>query len=154
MKLVRPSKHVEVGKVDLEREFYTKQGQHMTNVGKEKAIKRAHNIHHEQTRELINLFWKTDQVNKGNQVQEPKETTLDKEVVTPNAAIYEESAEEAEEKMAKKYQMVSKNGEKKEGNTYHLDMEGYMRRRKWGIGRKEGHCRDKRNRISIIREKL
>jgi hypothetical protein len=75
----------------------------MTNVGKENTALRiaqaVTNVHLEQTRELISLFWKTDQANKGNQVpiedwtivQDLKETILDKGVVTPNATIYEES---------------------------------------------------------------
>jgi hypothetical protein len=56
-KIVRPFNHVEVVKVDLEKEFYTKQGQHMTNVSKEKValrvVQAVTNIHHKQTRAPI-----------------------------------------------------------------------------------------------------
>jgi hypothetical protein len=38
MKLMKPFKHVKVVKIDLEREFYTEQGQHMINISKEKVI--------------------------------------------------------------------------------------------------------------------
>jgi hypothetical protein len=105
-KLMRPFKHVKVVQVDLEREFYTKHGQHMTKVGKEKvALKIAQataNILHEQTSEPISLYWKTDKVNKGNQVpredrtimqEELGEAALDMEVDTPGAATCEETAE-------------------------------------------------------------
>jgi hypothetical protein len=46
---VKPFKHVKAVKVDLEREFHTKQGQHMKNAGKEKV---ALKIAEEQIREL------------------------------------------------------------------------------------------------------
>jgi hypothetical protein len=40
VKLMKPYKHVAVVKVDFDREFFTRHGQHMNNLGKEKIAPR------------------------------------------------------------------------------------------------------------------
>jgi hypothetical protein len=103
MKLVKTFKHVKVVKVDVEREFYTKHGQHMKNIGKEKVAQKTAQAVTTILQEQIILYWKTDQEDKGSQatrgektfIQEDiKATVLDKKVVTPNVAIHGKSAEE------------------------------------------------------------
>jgi hypothetical protein len=70
------------------------------------AVKTTQAVSHilqEQKGDPISLYWKTNQEDKGSQSQREertfiqedlKATVLDKEVVTPNAAIQGESAEE------------------------------------------------------------
>jgi hypothetical protein len=132
MKLTRPFKHVKVVQVDLELEFYTKHGQHMTKESKDKvALKVAQaatNVLHEQTREPISLYWKTDQVNEGNQVPredrsiiqgELAETALDMEVDASSAATCEESAEEVKRGFEDLGQHLNK-----KGNVYEVQLHG------------------------------
>jgi hypothetical protein len=96
MKPVKPFKHIKVVKVDLEREFYTKHGQHLKNMGKRKVSVKIAEV------EPNSLYWKTDQEDKGSQtpieektfLQDLEATALDKEVVTPIVEIHGESAEE------------------------------------------------------------
>jgi hypothetical protein len=63
VKLMKPYIHVTVMKVDLERKFFTRHGQHMNNLGKEKiALKIASvvtNLFSSQG-EAIRLHWKDD----------------------------------------------------------------------------------------------
>jgi hypothetical protein len=89
-----PFKHVKVIKICLEREFYTKHGQYMKNMGKEKvAVKIAQAL----TTILQEQKRRKDQEDKGSQA--PREGTifirqdLTVTVVTPNVAIHGESAE-------------------------------------------------------------
>jgi hypothetical protein len=57
-------KHVTVVEVDFKRKFFTKQGLHMNNVGKEKIVIKIANVVtttlQKQTEEPISLYWKTD----------------------------------------------------------------------------------------------
>jgi hypothetical protein len=123
MKLTRPFKHIKIVQVDLEREFYTKHGQHMTKEGKEKAALKiaqaATNVLQEQTREPISFYRKTDQANEGNQVpredrsiiqEELRETALDVEVDASSAATCEESAEEVKGEFEDSGQHLNKKG--------------------------------------------
>jgi hypothetical protein len=71
LKPMKPFKHVKVAKVGTEREFHTKQGQHMKNTGKEKvALKIAQPVTitlQEQIREPKCFYWKSNQEDKGSQ---------------------------------------------------------------------------------------
>jgi hypothetical protein len=64
VKLMKPFKHVMVVKVDLKRKFFTKQGLHMNNVGKEKIVLKIANVVtttlQKQREESISLHWKTE----------------------------------------------------------------------------------------------
>jgi Cu/Ag efflux pump CusA len=64
LKLMKPFKHVKVVKVDPKREFFTKYGLHMNNVGKgNTALKRANVVtttFQNQIEEPIRLYWKTE----------------------------------------------------------------------------------------------
>jgi hypothetical protein len=64
LKLMKPFRHVRATKVDLIREYSTRHGLHMNRVGKEKtSLKIAQVVcamFHEQTREPIKLYWKTE----------------------------------------------------------------------------------------------
>jgi hypothetical protein len=104
---MKPYKHVKVVKVNLEREFHTKQGKHMKNAGKEKvALKIAQAVTislQEQIRELISLYCKTNHEDKGSQapreektiIQEDlKVTVLDKKEVTSSVIIHRKLADE------------------------------------------------------------
>jgi hypothetical protein len=86
MKPVKPFKHVKVVKilVDLEREFYTKHGQHMKNMGKEKVVVKiaqaVTTILQEQKREPISLYWKTDQGDKRSQAPREEKTLIQEDL--------------------------------------------------------------------------
>jgi hypothetical protein len=56
---MKPFKHVTVVKVDLKRKFFTKQGLHMNNVGKEKIALKIANVTialQKQMEEPVNLY--------------------------------------------------------------------------------------------------
>jgi len=64
VKLMEPYKHVLVVKVNLDRKFFTRQGLHMNNLGKESiALKIANvvtNIFMKQADDPISLYWKNE----------------------------------------------------------------------------------------------
>jgi hypothetical protein len=64
VKLMKPSKHVMVVKVDLKSKFFTKQGLHVNNVDKEKIALKIANVVttslKKETEESISLHWKTE----------------------------------------------------------------------------------------------
>ena len=100
VKLVKPYKHVTVVKVDLYRIFFTRQGLHMNNLGKEKiAFKIASVVTKifRKQEEIIGLYWKnecevsvSDIPNEDNIIiqEDPKatpSTTVSMEALTDDA---------------------------------------------------------------------
>ena len=98
---MKPYKHVTVVKVDLERKFFTRQGPHMNNLGKEKmAFKIASAVTKifRKQEEIISMYWKneykvsvSDSSNKDNIIlqEDPKATPSTKvsvEALTDDAA--------------------------------------------------------------------
>jgi len=101
VKLMKPYKHVTVVKVDLDRKFFTRQGLHMNNLGKEKIVFKTASVVTEIFRrqdEIISFYWKnecevsvSDSSNEDNiNLQEdPKatpSTTVSVEALTDDAA--------------------------------------------------------------------
>jgi len=63
VKLMKPYKHVTLVKVDLDWKFFTRQGLHMNNLGKEKiALKMANVVTKTflKQEEIISLCWKNE----------------------------------------------------------------------------------------------
>ena len=101
VKAMKPYKHVTVVKVDLDRTFFTRQGLHMNNLGKEEIAFKIASVVIEIFRkqeEIISLYWKneyevnvSDSSNKDNVIlQEDPEatpsTTVSMEALTDDAA--------------------------------------------------------------------
>jgi Cu/Ag efflux pump CusA len=84
MELVNPFKHVKVVKVDLEREFCTKHGLHMKNMGKEKVTVKISQavttILQGKKREPISLYLKTVQEDKGSQAPREEKTFIQEDL--------------------------------------------------------------------------
>jgi len=89
VKLMKPYNHVMVVKVDLDRKFFTREGVHMNNLGKEKIALKIANV---VTKifltqvEIISLFWKnenevsvSDSLNEDNIIlqEDPKAATVE-----------------------------------------------------------------------------
>jgi hypothetical protein len=74
---MKPYKHVTVVKVDLEREFFTRHGQHINNLGKEKI-----NLFSNQE-ETLSLHWKDDHEIRVSESSNIDATTLQED---PKAA--------------------------------------------------------------------
>jgi len=98
---MKPYKHVTVVKVDLDRKFFTRQGLHMNNLGKEKIAFKMASVVTEIFRrqeEIISLYWKnvcevsvSDSSNKDNVIlqEDPKatpSTIVSMEALTEDAA--------------------------------------------------------------------
>jgi len=63
VKLMKPYKHITVVKVDLDRKFFTRQGLHVNNLGKEKIAFKIASVVTEIFRrqeEIISLYWKNE----------------------------------------------------------------------------------------------
>jgi len=101
VKLMKPYKHVIVVKVDLDRKFFTRQGLHINNLGKEKIAFKIASVVTEIFRrqeEIISLYWKnecdvsvSDSSNEDNIIlqEDPKatpSTTVSMEALTDDAA--------------------------------------------------------------------
>ena len=86
---MKPYNHVMVVKVDLDRKFFTREGVHMNNLGKEKIALKIANV---VTKifltqvEIISLFWKnenevsvSDSLNEDNIIlqEDPKAATVE-----------------------------------------------------------------------------
>ena len=60
---MKPYNHVMVVKVDLDKKFFTRQGLHMNNLGKEKTALKIANMVTEiflKQEEIISLYWKNE----------------------------------------------------------------------------------------------
>ena len=86
VKLMKPYKHVTVVKVDLNREFFTRHGQHMNNLGKEEIALRIARVVTDifsNQEEAISLHWKDDYEVRVSESSDKDATTMQED---PKAA--------------------------------------------------------------------
>ena len=79
VKLMKPYKHVTVVKVDLDREFFTRHGQHMNNLGNKKialSIARVVTDLFSNQEETISLHWKDDYEVRVSESSDEDATTM------------------------------------------------------------------------------
>ena len=95
VKLMKPYKHVTVLKVDLDRKFFTRQGLHMNNLGKEKiafkiAIVVAEIFRRQE--EIISLYWKNEcEVSVSDSSNEDNIILQEDTKATPSTTVSEEA---------------------------------------------------------------
>jgi len=92
---MKPYKHVTVLKVDLDRKFFTRQGLHMNNLGKEKiafkiAIVVAEIFRRQE--EIISLYWKNEcEVSVSDSSNEDNIILQEDTKATPSTTVSEEA---------------------------------------------------------------
>lgn len=108
MKLVKPFDHVRVLKLDKEREFFTRHGQHLNDRGKERVaaqvVQMMTTVLHKQNTEPISLHWNNELEDEKIQVlsegtisiNSPKKSS-DKEVAISSVIIQGDLTEEVKE---------------------------------------------------------
>lgn len=119
MKLMKPFEHVNVVNLVMERECYTKHGQHMNKRGKRKVASQLAmlitTILQEQRTVPICLHWKNNLEDEKTQalgeysisINSLKKIVSDKEIVTCNVIRQDVSTEEAKESSEKGIQLGS-----------------------------------------------